>query len=78
MTLEEMNLELLEEVTHLRNQNLSIQKTNKWLKKQLQKSKTSQRRELLITYHMNTLFDQKNEENRKFVEAAVDVYLRNL
>lgn len=38
----------------------------------------SQQRELLIAYHMNTLFDQKSEENRKYVEAAVDVYLSNL
>lgn len=30
-----MNLQLLEEVTHLRNQNLSIEKTNKGLREKL-------------------------------------------
>jgi len=38
----------------------------------------SQQRELLINYHMNTLFDQKSEENRKFAEVAIDVYLSSL
>ena len=35
MTLEEMNIELLEEVTSLKNQNLNLSKKNKELKKQL-------------------------------------------
>lgn len=52
--------------------------TKEQLEKLMKPFDVSQQRELLIAYHMNTLFHQKSEENRKFVEAAVDVYLSNL
>ena len=73
MSLEEMNRELLEEITSLRNQNISMSGKNKDLRKQL-----ILQRELLIDYHMTTLFDQKCEENKKLVESIVDEYLKNM
>jgi len=34
-------------------------------------------RSILIDYHMNTLYDQKSEENKVFVEGVVGEYLKN-
>jgi len=50
MTLIEMNKELLEEVTHLKNANISLILKNKEIKKQLTIHSVSQQRELLLAY----------------------------
>lgn len=37
----------------------------------------SQQRELLIAFGMDSCFDQKSEQNKKFVTARVDAYLKS-
>ena len=42
----------------------------------MEKKEKNKIRKLLIDFGMNSLFNQKSEENRKFIEAIVDTYLK--
>ena len=50
----------------------------KFQMKELALEKDGNQRQLLIDFGMSGLFDQKSEQNKKFVTARVDSFLKTL
>ena len=75
MNLKEINKELLEEVTSLRNQNLNLSKKNKELKKQLSIHVVSQRSELLVAYEKQHYTPSEWALASKQCEKEIDDFL---
>ncbi len=75
MNSQEMNKELLEEVTSLRNQNLNLIKNNKELRKKLTINNDSQKREILIDAISNMT---RGDFELRTTSDYVDEYLESI